>query len=267
MGQLVNSPLAARQKRMRIARGRTPTLVHCSLSGEWQVASWRVAGDSPMVSLCSFSGGKDSCLALWRAQQLGLDVRTLLVMFEEGGERSRSHALSAALLMRQANALGLELMMRKASWADYEAVFTAALRELKERSYEMAVFGDIDLQAHRDWEERVCAAAGLTPVLPLWQRARRELADEVIESGFRSVVVCVDSKYLPDEFCGRDYDAAFLSDLPSNVDACGENGEFHTFVYDGPNFANPVEFEIEGFEPYVAPAEYGGGRYVFASLK
>lgn len=218
-------------------------------------------------ALCSFSGGKDSCLALWRAQQLGLDVRTLLVMFEEGGERSRSHALPAPLLERQANALGLELMLRGASWADYERVFTDALRELKERGYDRAVFGDIDLQAHRDWEERVCAAAELTPVLPLWLQDRRELAHEVIDSGFRSVVVCVDSKHLPDEFCGREYDRSFLADLPAGVDACGENGEFHTFVYDGPNFTMPVAFAISGFAPYVAPARYGGGRYFFATLE
>lgn len=218
-------------------------------------------------ALCSFSGGKDSCLALWRAQQLGFDVRTLLVMFEEAGERSRSHALPAHLLSRQASALGLDLMIRRASWADYEQVFTAALCELKEREYASAVFGDIDLQAHRDWEERVCAAAGLAPVLPLWHRDRRELAHEVIASGFRCVVVCVDSKFLPDEFCGREYDESFLADLPAEVDACGENGEFHTFVYDGPNFSKPVEFEICGLEPYVAPAEYGAGRYLFASLR
>ena len=218
-------------------------------------------------ALCSFSGGKDSCLALWCAQRLGFDVRTLLVMFEETGERSRSHALPAPLLTRQASALGLDLMIRRASWTDYERVFTAALRELKEREYANAVFGDIDLQAHRDWEERVCAAAGLTPVLPLWHRDRRELAHEVIASGFRSVVVCVDSKFLPDEFCGREYDESFLADLPAEVDACGENGEFHTFVYDGPNFSKPVEFEIDGFESYVAPTEYGAGRYLFALLR
>lgn len=218
-------------------------------------------------ALCSFSGGKDSCLALWRAQQLGLDVHTLLVMFEEGGERSRSHALPAALLERQAGALELELMMRRASWADYERVFTDALRDLRMRGYDCAVFGDIDLQAHRDWEERVCAAAGITAVLPLWLRDRRALAAEVIDAGFRSVIVCVDSKHLPDEFCGREYDRSFLADLPASVDACGENGEFHTFVYDGPNFARPVEFSIDGFEPYVAPKEYGGGRYCFAKLR
>lgn len=221
----------------------------------------------PRRALCSFSGGKDSCLALWRAQQLGFDVRTLLVMFEENGERSRSHALPAALLERQAAALQLDLTMRHASWSDYERVFIDALRELKARGFGAAIFGDIDLQPHRDWEEKVCAAVGIEPVLPLWLEDRRALADEVIACGFRAVVVCVDSRYLGDEFCGREYDASFLAALPPNVDACGENGEFHTFVYDGPNFKKPVEFSIAGFEPYVAPEEFGGTRYVFATLK
>jgi uncharacterized protein (TIGR00290 family) len=221
----------------------------------------------PNYALCSFSGGKDSCLALWRAQQLGFDVRSLLVMFEENGERSRSHALPATLLEKQAAALQLDLTMRRASWSDYERVFIDALRGLKARGFGTAIFGDIDLQPHRDWEEKVCGAVGIEPVLPLWLEDRRALADEVIASGFRAVVVCVDSRYLGDEFCGREYDASFLADLPPNVDACGENGEFHTFVYDGPNFKKPVEFSIVGFEPYVAPEEFGGTRYLFASLK
>lgn len=220
-----------------------------------------------MKSLCSFSGGKDSCLALWRAQQAGFDVRTLLVMFEEHGERSRSHALPAPLIARQAQALGLDLVTRGASWQNYERTFTEALRELKASGHDAAIFGDIDLQPHRDWEEKVCAAAGLRPVLPLWHHDRRELAREVIEAGFRAIVVCVDSRYLADDFCGREYDAAFIAALPPDVDACGENGEFHTFVYDGPNFRSPVAFSVEKLEPYVAPPELGGTRYCFASLR
>jgi uncharacterized protein (TIGR00290 family) len=220
-----------------------------------------------MFSLCSFSGGKDSCLALHRAQQRGFDVRSLLVMFEEQGQRSRSHALPACVLTRQAAALGLELVMKSASWSNYETVFTDALREFRERGFSSAIFGDIDLQPHRDWEEKVCSAAGIDAVLPLWHRDRTELAREVIEDGFRAVIVCVDSRYLSDQFCGREYDASFIADLPSNVDECGENGEFHTFVYDGPNFRHSVEFSIERFEPYTAPTKYGGARYCFAKLK
>jgi diphthine-ammonia ligase len=217
-------------------------------------------------ALCSFSGGKDSCLALWRAQRAGLNVRTLLAMFDESGDRSRSHAIPLAVMQRQARALGLDLMTRNAGWKQYEAVFVDALRELRRQGHEVAVFGDIDLEAHRQWEERVCEVAGVRPWLPLWQNDRRTLADEVLRSGIRAVVVCTDGRFLADDYCGREYDAQFLADLPQNVDACGENGEFHTLVYDGPNFRHPIEFEIAGFEDYVAPPEYGGVRYRFARL-
>ncbi len=217
-------------------------------------------------ALCSFSGGKDSCLALWRAQRQGIDVRTLLVMFEEGGERSRSHAIPLPLIQQQAAALQLDLVTRNASWKTYEEVFIATLKELRVAGHEVAVFGDIDLQAHRDWEEKVCAAAGVTPMLPLWHEDRRSLAREVLDAGFKAIVVCVDSRHLGDEFCGRPYDAAFIASLPATVDACGENGEFHTFVYDGPNFSTPVPVVVAGSEAYVAPPEYGGVRYCFARL-
>lgn len=219
-------------------------------------------------AVCSFSGGKDSCLALRRAQQAGdLDVRVLLVMFDESGERSRSHALPPAIVARQAESLGLQLLTRSASWKTYESVFVEALKELRASGYEVAVFGDIDLEAHRAWEEKVCAAAGMTARLPLWQVDRAALVKEVLDAGFRARVVCVDSRYLSDDFCGREYDAAFIRDLPPGVDACGENGEFHTLVYDGPIFSRPVPFEIDGFEDVVTAPEYGGVRYRFARLR
>ena len=220
-------------------------------------------------AVCSFSGGKDSCLALWRAQaeEQRLDVRALLVMFDESGERSRSHALPPSIVARQAESLGLELVMRSASWKTYEQVFVEALKELREAGYEVAVFGDIDLQEHRDWEEKVCAAAGMTACLPLWQIDRTTLVKEVLEAGFRARVVCVDSRYLSDDFCGREYDEAFLRDLPPGVDACGENGEFHTLVYDGPSFSHPVSYAIDGFEDVVTAPEFGAVRYRFARLR
>jgi len=218
------------------------------------------------LAVCSFSGGKDSCLALWRAQQQGVEVRSLLVMFEESGERSRSHAIPPSLIARQAQALRLALVARNASWRSYEEVFIAALKEMRASGHETAIFGDIDLQAHRDWEEHACAAAGITALLPLWQQDRRAVAQAVIDEGFRAVVVCVDSSRLPDEYCGRPYDAAFIEALPADVDVCGENGEFHTFVYDGPNFAVPVAYEIRGFQDIVTPAEFGAARYRYARL-
>jgi uncharacterized protein (TIGR00290 family) len=218
-------------------------------------------------AVVSFSGGKDSCLALWRARQAGMDVRAVINMLEETGERNRSHGVPRSLLEAQARALDVELVVPSASWRDYETRFTEALVDLKSRGFEVAVFGDIDLQAHRDWEEKVCARAGLECHLPLWHEQRQALAREVLRLGFRAVVVCTDSRFLDDRFCGRLYDERFIADLPDNVDVCGENGEFHTFVFDGPGFREPMRYEVAANVAYVAPAELGGVRYCFASLR
>lgn len=218
------------------------------------------------LGCASFSGGKDSCLALWRARRAGLDVRTLINVLEESGQRNRSHGVPTALLRAQAESLGCELLAPIASWADYETVFTAVLRDLRSQGAEIAIFGDIDLQAHRDWEEKVCAAAGLTAYLPLWHESRDLIAQEVLRERFEAYVVCTDSRYLADEFCGRRYDAQFLKDLPAGVDACGENGEFHTFVFNGPMFQQPVPCRVVACEDYTAPASLGGVRYRFATL-
>jgi uncharacterized protein (TIGR00290 family) len=129
------------------------------------------------------------------------------------------------------------------------------------------VFGDIDLQPHRDWEEKVCAVAGLRALLPLWHEDRNKLAREVLELGFRARVVCVNGRYLDETFCGRDYDESFLKDLPESVDACGENGEFHTFVYDGPIFRKPVTVRVAERTTYHAPENLGSDTYYFARLE
>jgi uncharacterized protein (TIGR00290 family) len=218
------------------------------------------------IAVASSSGGKDSLLAMWHASAAGLPVRTMLTMFDESGKRSRSHGVPRELIQLQAAALGLELVAPSASWATYEAVFVATLRQLRERGHGIAVFGDIDLDAHRDWEERVCAAAGMTAHLPLWRRDRRTLAEEVLSLGFRAIVVCTDARHLADTFCGREYDERFIASLPEGVDACGENGEFHTFVYDGPAFSAPLAVRVDAREAYVAPPELGGVRYCFARL-
>lgn len=215
----------------------------------------------------SSSGGKDSLLALWHAHRQGCDVRTLLTMFDESGLRSRSHGVELPLMQAQARSLGMNLLTPHASWRDYEAVFVAALESLRADGHEAVVFGDIDLALHREWEESVCARARLKAVLPLWRRNRRELAAESLRLGFKSIVVCVDRKHLARDFAGRLYDESFLADLPAGVDLCGENGEFHTFVYDGPMFATPLTVEVAAVEDYQAPAEFGGNWFSFARLR
>jgi uncharacterized protein (TIGR00290 family) len=217
-------------------------------------------------ALCSSSGGKDSLLALWHARQQGLQVATVLTMFDETGTRSRSHGVTRDIVERQARSMGVDLLAPSAGWTDYEAVFVAALKDLKKKGHEVAVFGDIDLEPHREWEAKVCGAAHLEHALPLWQRNRLELAREFLQLGFEAIVVCVDSRYLADDFCGRIFDESFIADLPPDVDACGENGEFHTFVYDGPLFAERVQFRLVGRSEYIAPPQFGSQRYCFAEL-
>jgi len=215
------------------------------------------------TALMSWSGGKDSCLALWRARRAGMTVPLLITAMDESGTRARSHGVPPALLLAQAASLDAELRFYSASWAAYEEKFIAMLRAAAAEDFGHAIFGDIDLAPHRAWEEKVCAAAGLIPQLPLWDEPRRRLVDEFIAAGFKAVVVCVDGEHLPAEFCGRDFDAAFLADLPPGVDACGENGEFHTFVYDGPAFRAPVALRRTRILDYRSP---GGATDHFQEL-
>lgn len=219
-----------------------------------------------MTALCSWSGGKDSCLALHLAMDEGLRVTTLLTVLEEAADRSRSHALPEHLLRAQAQALGVSLLTPRASWANYEPVFIDTLRAAAHNGCGVAVFGDIDLQPHRDWEEKVCAAAHMTARLPLWDWPRAQVVEALFERGMQAICVCVNTRYLPKEFCGRRYDRQFVADLPAGVDACGENGEFHTFVTHAPRFHVPIAARVERLSRYVGPAEYGGEEFWFAEL-
>ncbi len=196
----------------------------------------------------SWSGGKDSYLALQRAVAGGGRLGALLTMTEADGRRSKSHALPISLLRRQAAALGVPLVLRGASWDDYEAAFLDGLAELRdEHALDVGVFGDIDLQPHRDWVERVCGEAGLRACLPLWLAPRRALLDELFESGVSATIVVVDTERLDERFLGRRLDAALVPELEAaGVDACGEEGEFHTVVTDAPLFAAPVALTARG---------------------
>ena len=214
----------------------------------------------------SWSGGKDSALALHRARESGVEIVALLTMLEETGERSRSHAVPLSVIQAQADAMGLRLVTACASWRDYESVFIATLKSLRAEGITHGVFGDIDLQAHRDWEEKVCAAADIVPLLPLWLESRHDVAQSVLALDIRAKVVCVNGRWLDESFSGRDYDRAFVDSLPRDVDVCGENGEFHTFVYAGPMFRKPLDVRVSKKHRYVAPPEHGGDTFYFAEL-
>lgn len=190
---------------------------------------------------CSWSGGKDSCLALYRARQRGGVPKRLLTMFTSDGSRSRSHGLPLAVLEAQAAALGLPLTTGRASWNDYEAVFLSRLAELRAEGLRDGIFGDIDLEPHRQWVKGVCGQHAITAHLPLWQEARRDLLAEFIGNGFAATIVAVNDERLPRSFLGRELNWSTVTELEAaGVDACGEEGEFHTVVTAGPLFAGPV---------------------------
>ncbi|MGG9964460.1 diphthine--ammonia ligase [Ferruginibacter sp. SUN106] len=195
--------------------------------------------------LCSWSGGKDSCFALMQALQDGYTPTVLLNVLNEAGKISRSHGIPAAILQMQATAANLPIQLIASSWTDYETNFTQALSQLKtEYNLTHAVFGDIDLQPHRDWEEKVCANAGLTALLPLWQQDREQLVMQMLDAGITTMIVSCNEILGPD-FLGRVIDKQCVNELRNaGVDVCGENGEFHTLVLDCPLFATPIEVTV-----------------------
>jgi len=205
----------------------------------------------PEPVLVAWSGGKDSVLAL-RAV-LGdpsLEVEALLTTVTTEYDRISVHGVRRSLLHAQVRALGLPLLEMEipasCDNATYEAALANALRAARSRNDRLhrCVFGDLFLEDVRRYREERLAPLGMQPIFPLWGRDTSRLAREFIDDGFRAVVVCVDMTLLDASFSGREYDASFLEELPPAVDPCGENGEFHTFVYDGPLFRERVEFSL-----------------------
>ena len=191
--------------------------------------------------VCSWSGGKDSCLALYRCMGAGWVPARLLTMLTEDGCRTRSHGLLKDVVRAQAESIGVPLCTRPASWTTYEEQFTGLLMAAAEDAIQDAVFGDIDLEDHRVWEERVCANAGMTAHLPLWQTDRIELLSEFWEAGFETRIVVVRADVLGPDVLGTRLDRAVAEDFAARgIDPCGENGEFHTVVTDGPIFGSPI---------------------------
>ena len=195
--------------------------------------------------LFCWSGGKDSAMALHvLRQQSDLQVAALLTTVTEGYERISMHGVRRALLVRQAEAIGLPLQEVRIPPQCVNPLYESRMREAllaqKAASVRQVAFGDIFLEDLREYRERNLAQVEMTAVFPIWRRDTRELARDFCGQGFRAIAVCIDAKKLGREFAGRELDESFFSDLPAGVDPCGENGEFHTFVYDAPVFASAI---------------------------
>ncbi|RPJ62746.1 MAG: diphthine--ammonia ligase [Dehalococcoidia bacterium] len=191
----------------------------------------------------SWSGGKDCCMACFKAFSDGLKVSFLVNMITEDGERSRSHGLAAKWLQMQAQAMNIPIVQHSATRDNYEAEFKKVLVDLRQKGVTEGVFGDIDVQEHRVWIERVCSEMGFTPHFPLWLVDQKQIVTDFINLGFESVIVAVKADLMGEEWLGRKLDKGFLMDLAklNNITPCGENGEFHTLVIDGPLFEKRME--------------------------
>ncbi len=194
----------------------------------------------------SWSGGKDCCLALHRAVTGRLDVRYLANMVTGDGERSRSHGISSAVIRKQAEALGIPIMQQRTEGDNYEAQFITMLKVFEKEGIEGGVFGDIDFNPHREWIERVCKEAGMTPHLPLWGEDQKKLMEELIDAGFEAVVIAVKAEIFGEEVLGQKIDRDFINQIDKmsrtrDITPCGEAGEYHTLVIDGPLFKKRLE--------------------------
>lgn len=200
-------------------------------------------------TILSWSSGKDCATALSVLRNdPEVEVVGLLTTVNEVHARVAMHAVRRNLLQMQADAVGLPLHVvnipSPCSNAEYESLMATALAKLKEQGVEQMAFGDLFLQDIRDYREKQMAPTGIKPIFPLWQRDTKQLAREIVSNGTKAILTCVDPRVLERSFAGKPFDEKLLRALPPNVDPCGENGEFHTFVYDGPIFNHPLDVNV-----------------------
>jgi uncharacterized protein (TIGR00290 family) len=198
-----------------------------------------------MKVVASWSGGKESCFACYKAMLDGFDVSHLL-NFVSKEERCMSHGLDPQLMVAQSKAIGIPIIQREVTWDTYEDGFKAATRELKQMGIKGAVFGDIDVQDHKEWVNRVCSEVGIIPMEPLWGLNPEQILTDFMNEGFEAIVVNVKADLFGEEWLGRKVDRSFLEDLRKlhskhNVHICGELGEYHTMVIDGPIFKGRIK--------------------------
>lgn len=191
--------------------------------------------------VASYSGGKDSVLAIQRAVGMGMELRGLLITYNTAKGRSWFHGISKEVLDQVSKSVGVPITLIETDGSDYEQKFEAFLGQQKDAGVEACVFGDIDIQPHLDWGIDRCKAVGLRACHPLWQESREELVRECIESGCAPIITVVNARRLSPDFLGRRLTLELMADIKAaGADVCGENGEYHTFVVDGPIFQFPI---------------------------
>ncbi len=200
-------------------------------------------------ALFNWSSGKDSALALYKIlQSNNYEITCLLTSVNQQFQRISMHGVRVSLLEQQAKNIGLPLLKMEIpempTMEVYEKVMQNTLENLKSKGVTHSIFGDIFLEDLRKYREDKLAEIGFKAVFPLWKTDTTDIINEFLALGFKTIVTCVNERYLDKSFVGSVIDDNFIKDLPENVDVCGENGEFHTFTFDGPIFSKPIDFEI-----------------------
>lgn len=199
-----------------------------------------------MNYISSWSGGKDSCLACYKAMLEGCNVSGLVNFISREYKRVNFHGTEAKLIQLQARAIGISLLQKETTKDEYEQEFKEAIRSLIPDDIKGMIFGDIYLEENKSWVERVCSEVGIEVVEPLWGKSSEEILSDFIDAGFEAVIVSAQSKFVGEEWIGRQVDKDFMEYLKDkNIDVCGENGEYHTLVINGPIFDKRIEI-IEG---------------------
>lgn len=200
-------------------------------------------------AIFNWSSGKDSALALYKIQQENhIEVTALLTSINKDFQRISMHGVHVSLLEKQAENIGIPLIKmelpKEPSMEEYREIMSKTMSDIQSLGISQSVFGDIFLEDLRKYREDQLNLIGMEAIFPLWKQDTSDLIHEFLDLGFKTIVTCVNETYLDKIFAGRIIDKDFIQDLPENVDPCGENGEFHTFTFDGPIFKNPVSFEI-----------------------
>jgi len=195
-------------------------------------------------AFCSWSGGKDSCLALYRALKKGIKVEYLFTMLNEDGSRTRGHGLKPEIIKKYSELLDMDFIHGMAEWGGYEKVFKEKMSILEDKGINMGIFGDIDLIEHREWILNSCKDTNIEVFHPLWGETRKSIIEEFVDCGFKSIINTVNEDKLSKEYLGRVFDKTLIKEFEElGVDACGENGEFHTVVIDGPIFKEALKLK------------------------
>jgi uncharacterized protein (TIGR00290 family) len=214
-----------------------------------------------MKAFINWSGGKDAALCLWKARQEGLPVEALVTTVSAATDRVTMHGVQRRLLEAQAAAIGLPLHVISLPAAPgmeaYETAIGSSNRQLKEEGFTHVLSGDLFLDDLRTYRETLYAKDGLQPLFPLWRQPADQLIENLLTEGFRALTVAVNAQWLDAQWCGRELNADFFTSLPPGVDPCGENGEYHSFVFDGPLFRQALPFTLGGqtYKEYPSPVK------------